>query len=39
MLLNVLVATAVAACTPAPPADVQRLVERIRVPRGTGEAR
>ncbi len=38
MLLNFGVATAVAAMTPAPPAAVQRLVERIRIPRGAGEA-
>jgi len=38
MLLNFAVATAVAAMTPAPPPAVQRLVERIRIPRGAGEA-
>ena len=38
MLLNFGVAVAVAAFTPPPPADVQELVETIRVPRGAGAA-
>ena len=38
MLLNVAVALVVARLTPPPPADVQRLVQEIRVPRGAGPA-
>ncbi len=38
MVLNFLVAVAVARVTPAPPASVQALVEEIRVPRGSGDA-
>jgi cation/acetate symporter len=38
MLLNFAVAFAVSAVTPAPPARVRELVERIRVPRGAGGA-
>jgi cation/acetate symporter len=38
MLLNFAVAFAVSAVTPAPPAAVRELVERIRVPRGAGGA-
>lgn len=38
MLLNFLVAVGVSALTPPPPADVQELVETIRVPRGAGAA-
>ena len=38
MLLNFAVAFAVSTVTPAPPAGVRELVERIRVPRGAGGA-
>jgi cation/acetate symporter len=38
MLLNVAVALGISAITPAPPQDVQDLVERIRTPKGAGEA-
>jgi cation/acetate symporter len=38
MLLNFLVALLVSRLTPAPPASVIELVERIRVPRGSGPA-
>ncbi len=36
--LNFVVALAVSAVTPAPPATIQMLVEEIRIPRGAGEA-
>jgi cation/acetate symporter len=38
MLLNFAVMMTVSRFTPAPPANVQRLVDRVRVPRGAGEA-
>jgi cation/acetate symporter len=38
MLLNFVVATAVSRFTPAPPENVQQLVEQIRLPYGAGEA-
>ena len=38
MAVNFTVASIVSRFTPAPPPDVQRLVDRIRVPRGAGEA-
>ncbi|MHC5028980.1 MAG: sodium:solute symporter family protein [Planctomycetota bacterium] len=38
MLLNFAVAWPVCAATPAPPEPIVRMVERIRVPRGAGEA-
>ena len=38
MLLNAVVALVVSRNTPAPPEDVQRLVNNIRFPRGAGEA-
>jgi cation/acetate symporter len=38
MLLNFLVAGIVSHLTPPPPHEVQRLVDRIRIPRGAGEA-
>ena len=38
MLANFIVAIAVSAITPAPPAHVQQIVEDIRIPRGAGEA-
>jgi cation/acetate symporter len=38
MTLNFLVATIVARLTPPPPEHVQRLIDRIRIPRGAGEA-
>ncbi|NNE30082.1 MAG: cation acetate symporter [Saprospiraceae bacterium] len=38
MLLNFLVSIVVSRFFPAPPPDVQELVERIRVPKGAGEA-
>ncbi|WP_425153724.1 sodium:solute symporter family protein [Candidatus Palauibacter sp.] len=38
MTVNFAVASIVSRFTPAPPAEVRELVERIRVPRGSGEA-
>jgi len=38
MALNFLVATTVSRLTPPPPEHVQRLIDRIRIPRGAGEA-
>ena len=38
MLLNFAITMTVSRFTPEPPAEVQRLVDRIRVPRGAGEA-
>ncbi|HEX6886022.1 MAG TPA: sodium:solute symporter family protein [Planctomycetota bacterium] len=38
MALNFLVATVVSRLTPPPPEHVQRLIDRIRIPRGAGEA-
>jgi cation/acetate symporter len=38
MLLNFLVAVPVCLSTPPPPAEIQELVEAIRIPRGAGEA-
>ncbi|MYE34854.1 MAG: cation acetate symporter [Gemmatimonadales bacterium] len=38
MTVNFAVATVVSRFTPPPPAEAQRLVERIRLPRGAGEA-
>ncbi|MCG8469800.1 MAG: VC_2705 family sodium/solute symporter, partial [Gemmatimonadetes bacterium] len=38
MVLNFVVALTVSRFTPAPPEDIQSLVDRIRVPRGAGEA-
>ncbi|WP_419947596.1 sodium:solute symporter family protein [Candidatus Palauibacter sp.] len=38
MAVNFAVAIVVSRFTPAPPAEAQRLVERIRLPRGAGEA-
>jgi cation/acetate symporter len=38
MLLNFVVAFSVSAFTPAPPREVQEMVERIHVPSGSGEA-
>ena len=38
MLLNFAVTIVVSRFTPAPPAEVQALVDSIRVPRGAGEA-
>ena len=38
MALNFLVATLVARLTPPPPEHVQQLIDRIRIPRGAGEA-
>jgi cation/acetate symporter len=38
MLVNFIVALVVARLTPPPSDDVQRLIDRIRVPRGAGEA-
>ncbi len=38
MLVNAAVATAVAAFTPPPPPEIQRLVDEIRVPSGAGPA-
>ena len=38
MLVNVLVSLLVSRLTPAPPADVQEIVENIRIPSGAGAA-
>ncbi len=38
MVVNLIVALVVSRLTPAPPANVQALVENIRIPRGSGEA-
>ena len=38
MFLNFVTATIVAALTPPPPAEIQKLVDDIRVPRGAGES-
>ena len=38
MVLNFLVSITVSALTPPPPAEIQELVEEIRIPRGAGEA-
>ena len=39
MLINFAVAIGIAFLTPAPPPEVQRFVEEIRVPRGAGAER
>lgn len=38
MLVNVFVSVVVSRMTPAPPKNVQEMVESIRIPRGVGEA-
>ena len=38
MLLNLIVSVVISKFTPAPPPDVQQIVETIRVPRGAGAA-
>ena len=38
MLVNLVVAFTVSRLTPAPPKEVQALVDNIRIPRGSGEA-
>ncbi|MEL6862874.1 MAG: sodium:solute symporter family protein [Bacteroidota bacterium] len=38
MVVNLAVSLVVSRMTPAPPADVQEIVENIRIPRGSGEA-
>ncbi len=38
MLINVIIAVVVSRLTPAPPEDVQEIVEHIRIPSGAGEA-
>jgi cation/acetate symporter len=38
MIVNVVVSVVVSRLTPAPPADVQEMVENIRIPSGAGEA-
>ena len=38
MILNFVVAITVSAFTPAPPQEVIRMVEEIRIPKGAGEA-
>ena len=38
MIINFIVSLAVSAATPAPPKEVQEIVENIRIPRGAGEA-
>lgn len=38
MLVNVVISVIISRLTPAPPEDVQEIVERIRIPSGAGEA-
>ena len=38
ILINVVIALTISRLTPAPPEDVQEIVERIRIPSGAGEA-
>jgi cation/acetate symporter len=38
MLVNFIVSITVSKLTPAPPEDVQEIVENIRIPSGAGEA-
>jgi cation/acetate symporter len=38
MMINFIVCTLVSKFTPAPPQEVQRMVEEIRIPRGAGQA-
>ena len=38
MLINVIISVTISRLTPAPPEDVQEIVERIRIPSGAGEA-
>ena len=38
MLLNFIVSITIMKCTPAPPQEVQEIVEQIRIPSGAGEA-
>ncbi|MBK7426107.1 MAG: cation acetate symporter [Saprospiraceae bacterium] len=38
MLINFIISILISRFTPAPPADVQELVENIRIPKGAGEA-
>ena len=38
MVVNLIVAFTVSRLTPAPPKEVQALVDNIRIPRGSGEA-
>lgn len=38
MLINMIITLVVSRLTPAPPAEIQNLVEDIRIPRGAGEA-
>jgi len=38
MILNAIVALIVSSMTPAPPAEVQEMVENIRIPRGATAA-
>lgn len=38
MLINVVISITISRLTPAPPKDVQEIVERIRIPSGAGEA-
>ncbi|WP_167598282.1 sodium:solute symporter family protein [Leeuwenhoekiella sp. ZYFB001] len=38
MLINVIISITISRLTPAPPKDVQEIVERIRIPSGAGEA-
>ncbi|EAQ51350.1 sodium:solute symporter family protein [Leeuwenhoekiella blandensis] len=38
MLVNVVISVTISRLTPAPPEDVQEIVERIRIPSGAGEA-
>jgi cation/acetate symporter len=38
MIVNLVVALVVSRMTPAPPKEIQDLVENIRIPRGAGEA-
>ena len=38
MLLNFIVSLVITVFTPEPPSEVQRIVEDIRIPKGSGEA-
>ena len=38
MLINIVISITISRLTPAPPKDVQEIVERIRIPSGAGEA-
>ena len=38
MFINFFVASIISSMTPAPPAEVQKMVENIRIPKGSGDA-